>query len=139
MTELINNFQNDTHHQNLLMPRFKSIYEADRNIIRRRAEKMVSKTNKHINEILNNVKNLKNNTSKKYQLSGYHEYKLLAHELSQTDNVKYKLIEDDKLTRNVVSMIQGRYSNECCYDCDGICDYKHKKVPVIYIHITRKN
>jgi hypothetical protein len=66
----------------------------------------------------------------KYQLSGYHEYKLLAYELLQIDNISYKLIEDDKLTRSVVSMIQGRYSNECCHDCDGICDYKH---------ITKKN
>ena len=54
---------------------------------------MVSKTNKHIKEILNNVKNLKNNTFKKYQLCGYHEYKLLAHELSQIDNISYKLNE----------------------------------------------
>ena len=135
--ELVNNFQNDTHHQNLLVPLFYKIYDADRKLIKMRTEKMVSKTNKHIKEILNNVKNLKNNTFKKYQLSGYHEYKLLTHELSQIDNISYKLIEDDKLTRNVVSMIQGRYSDDCCHDCDGIYEYKHKKVPVIYIHIIK--
>ena len=130
-------FQNDTHHQNLLMPYHRRIYDADRSLIKRRTEKMVCKTNKHIKEILNNIKNLKNNTCKKYQISGYHEYKLLSHELSQIDGVKYSMIEDKTLTKNVVSMIQGRYSNECCYDCDGIYTYKHMKVPVVYINIIK--
>lgn len=94
---------------------------------------MVSKTNKHIKEIINNVKNLKNDTCKKYQISGYHEYKLLSHELSQIEGVKYSMIEDKTLTKNVVSMIQGRYSNEC----DGIYTYKHMKVPVMYIMINK--
>jgi hypothetical protein len=40
----------DTHHQNLLMPYFKRIYDADRKLIKMRTEKMVSKTNKHIKQ-----------------------------------------------------------------------------------------
>ena len=98
---------------------------------------MVCRTNKHIKEIINNVKNLKNDTCKKYQISGYHEYKLLSHELSQMEGVKYSMIEDKTLTKNVVSIIEGRYSNERCHDCDGIYKYKHKKVPVMYIMINK--
>ena len=36
---------------------------------------------------------------------------------------------------NVVSEIKGRYSDGCCYDCDGIYKYNHKKVPVLYLKI----
>ena len=37
--------------------------------------------------------------------------------------------------KNVVSEIKGRYSDGCCYDCDGIYKYNHKKVPVLYLKI----
>ena len=96
---------------------------------------MVEKTNNHIKEILHNIEKLKPNTYKKYQISGYHEYKLLTYELLLINNITYKLIEDDILLKNVVSEIKGRYSDGCCYDCDGIYKYNHKKVPVLYLKI----
>lgn len=138
MTEIHDVFQNDNYHISLLVPHLKTIYESDRKLIKYRTEKMVNKTTKHINEIIHNIKNLKNNTIKKYQISGYHEYKLLTHELLQFDNIKYELLEDAILEKNVVSEIKGRYSDGCCYDCDGIYSYKHKKVPVLYIMIHKK-
>lgn len=41
-------------------------------------------------------------------------------------------------TKNVISITEGLYANDCCYDCDDIYKYKHKKVPVIYIQIIKK-
>ena len=55
-----------------------------------------------VKEILHNIEKLKQNTCKKYQLSSYHEYKLLTHELLLINNITYELIEDDILLKNVV-------------------------------------
>ena len=135
MTEL--SFHNDNYHQSLIVSYFlnNKIYDSDRKLITERTSKMVEKTNNHIKEILHNIEKLKPNTCKKYQISGYHEYKLLTYELLLINNITYELIEDDILLKNVVSEIKGRYSDGCCYDCDGIYKYNHKKVPVLYLKI----
>ena len=113
MTEL--SFHNDNYHQSLIVSYFPNnkIYDSDRKLITKRTSKMVEKTNNHIKEILHNIKKLKPNTCKKYQLSGYHEYKLLEYELKQINNIKYELIEDKILQRNIVNKIIGSYSDGC--------------------------
>ena len=133
-------FRNDAHHQSLLVPHFpnrKITFNSDRILITKRTLGMVEKTNNHIKQTLHNIENLKTNTCKKYQLSGYHEYKLLIHELLSVNNITYELIEDDVLLKNVVSEIRGRYSEGCCRDCDGTYENKHKKVPILYLKIKK--
>ena len=135
MTELI--FNNNHHHQSLLVPYNKKVYDSDRKIITKKTSKMFEKTNNHIKEILHNIEKLKPNTYKKYQISGYHEYKLLEHELKQISHIKYKLVEDKLLQRNKVNKIIGSYSDGCCFNCDGTIKYEHIKTSVLYIQINK--
>jgi hypothetical protein len=134
-------YQNDNYHQSLLVPYHQKIYESDKIVIKKHTNKMINKTDKHVKETIYNIRQLKAGACKKYQISGYHEYKLLAHMLAQCQcsDVEYQLIQDDILKKHVVSCIKGSYSTGCCYDCDGTIKYEHKVVPVLYIQVRNLN
>ena len=134
---MTSNYKNDTYHQSLLIPYFTKQYERDRTTINKHTIKMVDNTNNNIKKIIDNINKLKNGSCKKYQISGYHEYKLLEYELKQINNIKYELVEDEILQRNVVNKIIGSYSDGCCYDCDGTIKYEHTKISVLYIQIKK--
>jgi hypothetical protein len=134
---MTSNYKNDTYHQTLLVPYRKEEYLRDRITITRHTIKMVDNTNNNVTKIINNINKLKNGSCKKYQISGYHEYKLLEHELKQISHIKYKLVEDKLLQRNKVNKIIGSYSDGCCFDCDGTIKYEHTKTSVLYIQINK--
>ena len=134
---MTSNYKNDTYHQSLLVPYRKEEYPRDRITITRHTIKMVDNTNNNVTKIINNINKLKNGSCKKYQISGYHEYKLLEHELKQISHIKYKLVEDKLLQRNKVNKIIGSYSDGCCFDCDGTIKYEHIKTSVLYIQINK--
>ena len=136
---MTSNYKNDTYHQSLLVPYSycKEEYARDRITINKHTTRMVNNTNNNIKKIINNINKLKNGSCKKYQISGYHEYKLLEYDLKQINNIKYELVEDEILQRNIVNKIIGSYSDGCCYDCDGTIEYKHTKTPVLYIQIKK--
>ena len=134
---MTSNYKNDTYHQSLLIPYFTKQYERDRTTINKHTIKMVDNTNNNIKKIIDNINKLKNGSCKKYQISGYHEYKLLKYKLKQINNIKYELVEDKILQRNAVNKIIGSYSDECCFDCDGTIKYEHTKISVLYIQIKK--
>ena len=113
------------------------IHPSDRTIIEYRVNNMMKKTDKNIHLILNNIEKMKIGANKKYQISGYHEWKILNKKLSYIPNIKYELITDDNLTKNVVDVIIGRYISGCCNECDGRMNFVEKKVPVLYIDVKK--
>ena len=48
---------------------------------------------------------LKINKNKKYQISGYHEFKILDNILKNNNDVEYSLLQNDTLFKNVVTHI----------------------------------
>lgn len=117
----------------------------DFNILKSRTQKMEKKMETNIKNILHNIKKLKYNQYKKYQISGYHEYKKIKNILddySKNDDCelvnnfhKYELIYDKKLYKNIVVCINGSFDSNCCTECDGRPKYDEQKVPVMYIKI----
>jgi hypothetical protein len=98
----------------------------DKHIIEYRMERSRLKMQKNIANILKNISKLKNNP-KKYQISGYHEWKILNKKLGEIKYIEYSLVIDEKLEKNVVSEIIGGYYSGCCYECDGRPTYIQKK------------
>ena len=101
-------------YQNIYTNKPGYIYPKDKKEIEDKVNKMINKTNKNINLILNNISKLKIGNTKKYQISEYHEWKILNNKLSFIPNIEYELINDNKLTRNVVDTIIGSSNSGCC-------------------------
>lgn len=101
--------------------------------ITERTRKMEDKMNMNITNILGKIEKLKKGRSKKYQISGYHEYKKIIKMLD--DSYKYRLILDNTLKKNKVTCIKGSYYSGCCSECDGGMEYVHTKVPVMYLEV----
>jgi len=110
---------------------------SNRSTLEYRTSIMEEKIAKNMENILKKVQKLKNNQSKKYQISGYHEYKKLKCMLDGM--YRYELVHDKKLCRNVVTEIIGTHSSNCCSECDGNMIYEHTKVPVMYVKIYGSN
>lgn len=70
-----------------------------------RIREMMDKMYKNINNILNNISKMKANGCRKYQISGYHEWKKLKKELCNIPDIRYELVNDKTLTKNKVTEI----------------------------------
>jgi hypothetical protein len=105
-------------------------------LIESRSKRMIEKNNKNITMILNNIQKMKIGSSKKYQISGYHQWKQLDKLLFNSE-IKYELIFDEKLTRSIVDKIIKNYDSGCCNECDGKMQFIEKQVPVMYISVTK--
>ena len=71
----------------------------------------------------------------KYQLSGYHEAKIIK---KYCDDKQYlcSIISNDKITKNQIERIyQGHYF--CCDECDYRPSFVNKKVPCVYVEIKK--
>jgi len=97
----------------------KSWYKYDENGANKKLEK-----NRQI--ILNAVKRLKLNTTKKYMISGYYEWKILRRILKFFNDISFHLVKDKSLTRKVVK--GGFFAPR---------DETIKRQEVLYISITK--
>ncbi len=111
------------------------MHALDATILKKYSNKMLEKTNNNIKFIVDRATKI--SSSKKYQISGYYEWKILNKKLSHIPDIEYKLIEDNKLTKSVLEEIIGRYRSGCCYECDGKMQFINKKVPVLYVLIKK--
>lgn len=109
----------------------------DKRIFEDNMERIEEKMKINIKNILSNISKLKGSQYKKYQISGYHEYKKIK-ELIST-KYKYELVFDDGFYKNKVVHINGSYDSACCTECDGRPIYEHVKVPVMYIKICEND
>ncbi len=109
----------------------------DQVIISNRLEKSEQKINKSMENILLNISKLKKGRSKKYQISGYYEWKKLKQELILLSDIQFNLSTSETLTKNVVNFIVHGYYSGCCSECDTSPIYIHKKVPVLFIYVKK--
>lgn len=110
--------------------------------------KAYNKSKKRVLNIINHINNKKNNNivninninidniniRKKYQIRGYHEYKILHNYLNEK-NIKHKLIIDSNILTNKVKQIKQYVSD---YDYENNLQhvqFMHEKVPTLYIAI----
>lgn len=96
------------------------------------------KTERHIKEIIHLANNLNPNMSKKYQISGYHEWKILKkilREYAGKMNLIFNLEKEDKITglkRNVLNL----GPDDCrCIHC--ISPNDTIKVSIMYVKIKK--
>lgn len=113
------------------------VHISDKIIMETNLIKAKNKMNTNINNIIRNISKLKKNNSKKYQISGHHEFKILDNILKNNNDIKYLLLQDDKLFKNVVTHIFAGFDSECCSECDLKPHYEHKKIPILYIHVYK--
>lgn len=98
---------------------------------------MMEKMDRNISNILNNISKMKANGCRKYQISGFHEWKRLNKELCYIPDIHYELVNDKTLTKNKVTEIIGGYNSGCCRECDGSSTFCETKVPIMYIRIKK--
>jgi len=114
---------------------------SDQVIIEKNNKKAEIRMDKHIYDIMQKIMKIEQSKNEqiiqKFQINGYHEYKILKLFLDNYKNIQYNLIFDDKLTRSVVDEINATDDNGCCYDCGRRMSYSHIKVPVMYIKVTK--
>ncbi len=98
------------------------------------------KQDKNISDIISLIDTKKTCHVKRYQLSGYNEWKKLEKLLALRNDITYSLEIDPLLTRNKVSKITSHDSRDFLDgdDYDKMCSYEHVKVPVIYVKIKHK-
>lgn len=113
------------------------VHFSDKKIMGLHLKRAKDKMNTNINNIVANISKLKTNNNKKYQISGYHEFKILDNILKNNNNIKYSLLQDDKLFKNAVTHIFAGFDSECCSECDLKPQYEHKKVPMLYVHVYK--
>jgi hypothetical protein len=128
------------YHLSLVIKNRDNTYgKTDRYEIKRRTNIKYNKIKENIDNILYYIHKLKKGNSKKYQISGYFEWKKLSILLKDNKDIIFELIIDNVLQRNVVSQIYASDFMSCCADCGGNMIYKHKKVPLMYIYIKKIN
>lgn len=92
----------------------------DNALLERRSKRMKKKLDKSVNFIMTKISKV-GTCTKKYQISGYHEFKVIK----------------NKLMKNEIERInQGWYY--CCNECDNRPSFVNKKVPCVYVEITKK-
>lgn len=118
---------NGTYEKNII--REPIITPTDLHIMNHKMERSNEKMKNNIKNIIRNISMLKKNERKKYQISGYHEYKIINEILNKDGSIEYTLHSDEKLTRNIVETIFLGYNSYHLYT--------HKKVPVLYIYVKK--
>ena len=113
------------------------VHFSDKIIMGLHLKRATKKMNTNINNIIKNISKLKINNNKKYQISGYHEFKILDNILKNNNGVQYLLLQDDKLLKNKVTHIYAGFDSECCSECDLKPQYEHQKVPILYVQVYK--
>ena len=104
--------------------------------IKKIENRTLNKSLLRIQHIIKMINNLKIGISKKYHVSGYHDAKIIKKYCDDL-HIKCEIEEDNKITKNKIDVIVGgKYF--CCDECDESPYFKNKKVPVIYVKITKK-
>lgn len=91
----------------------------------------------NVSNILKNIHNVKPNLTKKYQISGEYEYKILDELIKTIPNIKYSLVKDKIKKHNILTHMSGYRHSGCCDACDTKREYRYTKLPVMYIMITK--
>jgi hypothetical protein len=105
------------------------------------------KMNNNKEKILNCISKMKANTYKKYQISGYREWKQLSRELNRHTFINFWLVFDKNLTKNTVVSIKSRIGDtdkhytmdntQSRYDNWRMMKYENGRVPIMYIEIHK--
>jgi len=91
----------------------------------------------NITNIIKNINNMRENTSKKYQISGQYEYNMINELIKDIPNIKYSLIKDDVQKHRILTNMSGYYDSRCCDACDIKREYTYTHLPVMYITVKK--
>jgi hypothetical protein len=87
-----------------------------------------------LKNIYNQIDKMSPSTTKKYQVRGYREAKIILR-YCQDKKINAVIEEDCVLKTNKITRIIGGYDSKCCNGCDGKPTFINKLVPVIYVKI----
>lgn len=92
------------------------------------------KSGKRLKRIIDNIKKLKKGSVRKYQVSGYYEYKKISKQL-KIMNLRHELIVSDKIFCNKLSDVD--LYIEPGYNIHTLSVFKNKKTNVIFIKVWK--
>jgi hypothetical protein len=117
-------------------PFWSNSEDADMHCLRHTEDITSSKMLVNREKIMLSIAKLKPNETKLHQISGYREWKELSRGyLTNIQWISYSLVKDKTQIKNAVTGIMPGYEYYYCQT--GWVNYKHTKVPVMYIEIKK--
>jgi hypothetical protein len=111
------------------------LHSYDEKFIKKMEDRTLNKSLSRTQQIIKMINNLQIGITKKYQISGYHDAKIIKTYCDNL-NIKCEIVEDDTLTKKQVkAIVCGLYY--CCHNCDYQREFINERVPVVYVKITK--
>ena len=141
LSSVILNDQFGQNSESKMMEVPSSIPFGDKHYLAHHDLRATNKMHRNIENISKNILKLRPGQTKKYQVSGYHEYKKLVKFIEKHRNVypdiQFDILTSETLRKNKVKRIIGGINSGCCRECDTLPTYVSEKVPVVYFVATK--